>query len=195
MGATKTSSAPLFSPFVNKEHLCGHSVDNLGTRWLRKCLFTIIVIMMMMIGKTTMMTTKVVVAMCKVFEMQLLKCKWMRGNDLVEWVFQSYIPLHLSDPLSPRYPCTQNWIPLFWYNRPSYKAASTFDNCISSTHFCISVYNNQCRVCLQCSRTLTRLKGGGSYLVSKSPPSKPARALIDQHTALHLNATKKYCCR
>ena len=157
-----------------------------------------------MIGKTTMMTTKVVVAMCKVFEMQLLKCKWMRGNDLVEWVFQSYIPLHLSDPLSPRYPCTQNWIPLFWYNRPSYKAACTFDNCVQfvfvyffNTLVRISVYNNQCRVCLQCSRTLTRLKGGWALIWYLSPPSsKPARALIDQHTALlHLNAIKKYCCR
>ena len=52
MGATKTSSAPLFSPFVNKEHLCGHSVDKLGTRSLRKCLFTITLLMLMMMLNT-----------------------------------------------------------------------------------------------------------------------------------------------
>ena len=64
VGATKTSSVPLFSPFVNKEHLCGHSVDNLGTRRLRrKCLFTISPVMV-----TTM---KVVIAMCELFE---IKC-------------------------------------------------------------------------------------------------------------------------
>ena len=67
MGATKTSSVPLFSPFVNKEHLCGHSVDNLGTRSLRKCLFTIILLMVMMTVITTM---KVVIMMCEVFEVK-----------------------------------------------------------------------------------------------------------------------------
>ena len=78
VGATKTSSVPLFSPFVNKEHLCGHSVDNLAPRFLRKCLFTIIV-RMIIIVKMRSFIYAVVKVQVKLFD-------WMSLSVLILFV-------------------------------------------------------------------------------------------------------------
>ena len=139
---------------------------------------------------------------------------------------QSQIPLHLNDPLSPRYPYTQKWIPFFWYHDgPSYKTrhTSSYNNetrgqliyylsppydgslhlwwlcvivylCISLTHLCVFLSTIISAGCVYYAGHLQGWKEG-ALIWYLSPPSKPARALIDQHTALRLNATMKYRCR
>ena len=77
---------------VNKEHLCGHSLDNPVPCSCLKCLSIFLVFSIFSIdcsvtySSTWQLILKVVISMCEVFQMKLYKPKWMKADDLVEWV-------------------------------------------------------------------------------------------------------------